>query len=81
MVNAPHLMLDMYFAAVDATYHADSQIAVLKYMHCQKLHVDTTSTAITSKDICKCHVCGRNWYENQVVSGNPFALLGTKIVQ
>ena len=29
--------------------HADSQIAMLKYMHCQNLHVDTTPTTITSK--------------------------------
>ena len=61
--------------------HADSQITVLKYVHCQNLHVDTTLTTITSNHVCKCSVCGMNWYESQVVSGNPLALLGVKMVQ
>ena len=47
--NAPHLMLDMCFEAAEAALHADSQIAVLKCVHCQNLHVDTTPTTITSK--------------------------------
>ena len=42
---------------------------------------DTTPTTITSKYIHKCSVSGKNWYKNQVVNGNPLALLGVKMVQ
>ena len=59
----------------------DSQTIALKYVHCQNLHVDTTPTTITSKHIHKFSVYGKIWYENQVVSGNPLALLGVKMVQ
>ena len=51
----------MYLASAKAALHADSQIAVLKYMHCQNLQIDTTST---SKYICKCSVCYKTWYES-----------------
>ena len=81
MENTLHLMLDMCFAATDATLHADSQIAALKYVYCQNLHIDTTQTTTSSKHICKCSVCGKTWYESQVVGGNLLALLGVKIVQ
>ena len=81
LVSTPHLTLDMYFAASEAVLYADSQIAVLKCAHCQNLHIDTTLTTITSKCICKCSVCSKNWYESQVVSGNALALLGEKVVQ
>ena len=53
---ASHLMLDMCFAAADAALHADSQLAALKCVHCQNLHVDTTLSFITSKNVCKCSV-------------------------
>ena len=81
LANAPHLMLDMCFVAEDATLRADSQITALKYMPCQNLHINTTPTTITSKYICKCSVCAKNWYESQVVSGSLLALLGVKMVQ
>ena len=71
----------MYFVVVNAALHVDSQIAVLKCAHCQNLHVDTIPITITSKYVCKCSVYGKNWYETQVVSGNPLALLGVKMVQ
>ena len=58
------LILDMCFAAKDAALCADSQLDALKYVHCQKLHVDTTPTTITSKHICKCSVCNKVWYES-----------------
>ena len=74
-------MLDMCFAAADVALCTDSQLTVLKCAHCQNLHVDTTPTTITSKYICKCSVHSNNWYESQVVSGNPLALLGIKMVQ
>ena len=57
-------MLDMCFEAAEAALCADSQIAALKYMHCQNLHVDTTPTTITSKHIHKCSVCSKTWYES-----------------
>ena len=79
--NAPHLTLDMCFAAVDATLRMDSQIAVLKCAYCQNLHADTTPTTITIKYVLKCSVCSENWYESKMVSGNPLALLGFKMVQ
>ena len=79
--NAPYLILDMCFAAADTALHVDSQIAALKCVHCQNLHVDTTLTTITSKYVCKCSVCGKNWYKSQVVSSNPLVLLGVKMVQ
>ena len=34
LANALYLTLCMYFAAADAALHMDSQITVLKYMHC-----------------------------------------------
>ena len=70
----------MCFVATDAALCMDSQIAALKYVQCQELHVDTTPTTITSKHICKCSVCGKNCYESQVVNGNSQALLGAKMV-
>ena len=81
MEKAPHLTLDMWYAAADAALHVDSQIAALKYTYCQNLHIDTTPTTSTIKYICKCSVCGKNWCNSQMVSGNPLALLGVKIVQ
>ena len=81
LANAPYLMLDICFAAADSALRIDSQIAALKCVHCQNLHFDTTKTTITSKHVCKCSVCGKNWFESQVVSGNPLALLGVKMVQ
>ena len=81
MANFPHLILDMCFAAADTVFLIDSKITALKCVHCQNLHVDTILTLITSKHICKCSECGKNWYESQVVSGNPFALLGVKMRQ
>ena len=74
-------MLDTCFEAVVAALYTDSQIAELKYMHCQNLHVNTTLTSITGKYIHKCSVCHKTWYEIQVVSGNPLPLLGVKMVQ
>ena len=81
LANAPHLMFDMCIAAAIAALCTNGQIATLKCMHRQNLHVDTTSTTITSKYVCKCFVYGKNWYESQVVSGNPLAPLGAKMVQ
>ena len=78
MANALHLMLDMSIEAENAALCADSQIAALKYMHCQKFHVDITPNDITSKYICKWSVCGKNWHKSQVVSGNLLALLSVK---
>ena len=60
--------------------HVDSQIAELTYVYCQNLHVDTTPITITSKYICKYSLYSENCYESQVVSGNPLALLGVKMV-
>ena len=74
-------MLDMHFAAADDSVHINSQITALKCAHCQNLHIDTTLTTIISKCSCKCSVYGKNWYESLVVSGNPLALLGVKMVQ
>ena len=62
--NVLHLMLDMCFESEDVAFHANSLIAVLKYVHCQNLHVDTTLTTITSKYICNCSVCSKIWYES-----------------
>ena len=81
LAKALHLILDIYFAAVDAALHADSQITVLKYVHCQKLHVDNTPITITNGHVRKCSVCGKNWYEIQMVSGNPLVPLGIKMLQ
>ena len=71
----------MCFAAVDAALHIDSHISVLKYVHCQNLHVDTTPTTITSKYVCMYSAYCKTWYESQLVSGNPLVLLGVKMVQ
>ena len=71
----------MCFAAADAALCTNSQIAVLKYVQCQYLHVDTTLTTITSKNFCNCSIYGKNCYESRVVSGNSVALLGVKMVQ
>ena len=84
LANALDLASDMRSdmrVAANTALCVDSQIAVLKYAHCQNLHIDTTPITITNKYICKCFVCGKNWYESQVVSGNPLALLGVKMVQ
>ena len=78
--NTPYLILDMCFAAADAAFHTDSQISALECVYCQNLHVNTTLTTITSNYTRKCSIYGKNWYENQVVSGNPLELLGIKIV-
>ena len=69
------------FSAVNADLCVSSQIAVLKYAHCQNLQIDTTPTTITSNYVCKCSVYGNNWYKSQVVNGNPLELLGAKMVQ
>ena len=74
-------MLDMCFIASDAVLHAYGQIIVLKCVDCQKLYVDTTLTTITSKHIHKYFLCGKIWYESQVVGGNSLTLLGIRIVQ
>ena len=76
-----HIDVRYVFCSCRCFVCTDSQIAALKCVHCQNLHVDTTPTTITSKHIRKCSVCGKNWYESQVVSGNPLALLGVKMVQ
>ena len=71
LANAPDLILDMcFFFSTDTALHVDSQIIVLKYANCQNLHVYTTLAINTSKHIQKCSVYGKNYYENQVVSGN-----------
>ena len=67
--------------AANTALCVDSQIAVLKYAHCQNLHIDTTPTTITSKHIYKYSVCSKTWYESQVLSGNPLVLLVVKMVQ
>ena len=81
LANALNLMLDMCFAASDAALRADSQITALKYMPYQNLHIDTTPTTITRKYICKCSVCAKNWYGNQVLSGSLLVMLGVEMVQ
>ena len=68
-------MLDIYFSASDAALRAVSQIAALKYVNCQNMHVDTTLTTIASKIVHKCSVCGNTRYKSQVLSGNPLKLL------
>ena len=78
--NASHFMLDMCFVAEDTALHSDSLIAALNCVHCQNLHIGTTTTTITSKCIHNCSVCSKTWYESQVVKGNPFALLGVIMV-
>ena len=80
LVSTPFLTLDISLALVKAALHADSQIAALRYMHCQNLHVDTTPTNSTSHHIYKCSVCNKIWYENKVVNGDPLPLLGINMV-
>ena len=63
VITAPYFTLDVYLASAEAVLCTDSQIAVLKCVHCQNLHVDTTLTTITSKYICKYSVYSLTWYE------------------
>ena len=78
LANVPHLILDIYFETENVALHADSQIAALKFVHCQNLHVDTTLATITSKHICKYSVYSKTWYKSKIVSGNPLEMLDVK---
>ena len=53
MVSALYLMLDVCLASAEAVLRADSQIAALKCVQCQNLHVDTIPITVTSKYICQ----------------------------
>ena len=80
LVCTLHLMLDVFLVSAKAALCADSQITVLKCVHYQNSHVDTTLTTITNKHICECSVCNKTWYKSKVVSSNPLALLVVKMV-
>ena len=60
LVNALHLTLDMFFDAVEAALHKDSQIAALNICTEKTYILTPIQLLLLEKHVCKCSVCGKN---------------------